>query len=68
MVMEVGMITPPIGMNVFVIYGIADRIELRTIFGGILPFFFTDIIRINLLLWFPVLTLALPRALGMNLD
>jgi tripartite ATP-independent transporter DctM subunit len=68
MVMEVGMITPPIGMNVFVIHGIADKIELKTIFAGIMPFFYTDIVRINLLVWFPMLTLALPRALGVNLS
>ncbi|MDH3760036.1 MAG: TRAP transporter large permease [Gammaproteobacteria bacterium] len=68
MVMEVGMITPPIGMNVFVIHGIADKIELKTIFAGIMPFFYTDIVRINLLVWFPLLTLALPRAFGVNLN
>ncbi|MBT3917475.1 MAG: TRAP transporter large permease [Rhodospirillaceae bacterium] len=68
MVMEVGLITPPIGMNVFVIYGVADNIPLKTIFSGIFPFFYADIIRINILIWFPIISLWLPQALGMNLN
>jgi C4-dicarboxylate transporter, DctM subunit len=68
MVMEVGLITPPIGMNVFVIHGVADNIPLKTIFSGIFPFFYADIVRINILIWFPVISLWLPRALGMNLN
>ncbi|MBT5939059.1 MAG: TRAP transporter large permease subunit, partial [Rhodospirillaceae bacterium] len=68
MVMEIGLITPPIGMNVFVIFGVADNIPLKTIFSGIFPFFYADIVRINILIWFPVISLWLPRALGMNLN
>lgn len=67
MVMEIGLITPPIGMNVFVIFGVADNIPLKTIFSGIYPFFYADIVRINILIWFPLISLWLPRALGMNL-
>tara|TARA_B100000315_G_scaffold257675_1_gene307257 strand:- start:137 stop:1444 length:1308 start_codon:yes stop_codon:yes gene_type:complete len=66
MVMEVGMITPPIGMNVFVIYGAAKDIALKTIFRGILPFFYADLIRITLIILFPVLALWLPNLLGMK--
>jgi C4-dicarboxylate transporter, DctM subunit len=66
MVMEVGMITPPIGMNVFVIYGAAKDIALKTIFRGILPFFYADIFRITLVILFPALALWLPAYLGMN--
>ncbi len=66
MVMEVGMITPPIGMNVFVIYGTAKDIALKTIFRGILPFFYADIVRITLIILFPALALWLPTALGMK--
>jgi C4-dicarboxylate transporter, DctM subunit len=66
MVMEVGMITPPIGMNVFVIYGAAKDIALKTIFRGILPFFYADLIRITLIILFPVLALWLPTLLGMK--
>ena len=66
MVMEVGMITPPIGMNVFVIYGAAKDIALKTIFRGILPFFYADIVRIILIILFPALALWLPAYLGMK--
>lgn len=66
MVMEVGMITPPIGMNVFVIYGAAKNVALKTIFAGILPFFYADILRITLIILFPALALWLPTALGMK--
>jgi len=66
MVMEVGMITPPIGMNVFVIYGAAKNVALKTIFAGILPFFYADLVRITIVILFPALALWLPNALGMS--
>ncbi len=50
MAIEVGMITPPIGMNVFVLFGVAKTIALKTIFKGILPFFYADIVRILLII------------------
>ncbi len=68
MVIEVGMITPPIGMNVFVIFGVADGIPLKTIFKGILPFFYADLLRITLIILFPALTLWLPEVLGYNMN
>lgn len=64
MAIEVGMITPPIGMNVFVIHGVAKDIPLQTIFKGIFPFFYADIIRILLIIFFPALAMWLPTALG----
>lgn len=67
MAIEVGMITPPIGMNVFVIYGVAGNIPLRTIFSGIIPFFYADVLRILLVIFFPSLALWLPELLGYNL-
>jgi tripartite ATP-independent transporter DctM subunit len=68
MVIEVGMITPPIGMNVFIIHGVARDVPLKTIFAGILPFFYADIVRINIIILFPVLALWLPGVLGYNLE
>lgn len=62
-VVEVGQITPPLGMNVFVIRGVAPHIPLTTIFRGIIPFFCADIVRIALLLLFPIITLWLPAAM-----
>ncbi|MAF47382.1 MAG: TRAP transporter large permease [Rhodospirillales bacterium] len=68
MVIEVGMITPPIGMNVFVLFGVAGNIPLKTIFKGILPFFYADVLRILLIILFPTLALWLPALLGYNLS
>lgn len=68
MAIEVGMITPPIGMNVFVLFGVARDIPLKTIFKGILPFFYADIVRILLIILFPALALWLPQALGYNIS
>ena len=68
MAIEVGMITPPIGMNVFVLFGVAKNIPLKTIFKGILPFFYADIVRILLIILVPSLALWLPGYLGYNLN
>jgi tripartite ATP-independent transporter DctM subunit len=68
MAIEVGMITPPIGMNVFVLFGVAKKIPLKTIFTGILPFFYADIVRILLIILFPALALWLPQTLGYNIS
>jgi TRAP-type C4-dicarboxylate transport system permease large subunit len=59
--MEVAMITPPIGMNVFVIAGVAPDVPMGTIFRGIVPFLIADIICIILLLLVPQLVLFLPN-------
>lgn len=67
MAIEVGMITPPIGMNVFVLHGVAKDIPLKTIFKGIFPFFYADVIRISLVIIFPALALWLPTVLGYKL-
>ncbi|WLD58460.1 TRAP transporter large permease [Salinispirillum sp. LH 10-3-1] len=56
---ELGLITPPIGMNVFVIKSVAPHIKLTDIFKGVIPFVITDIIRLVLLIAFPVLALGL---------
>ncbi len=65
MVIEIGMITPPIGINVFVLHGIARDIPLATIFRGIVPFLIADLIRLTILTLFPALALWLPGQLGM---
>ncbi len=63
-VMEIGMITPPIGINVFVLHGVSKDLPLNTIFRGIIPFFFADIVRLAILVAFPVLSTVLPTLLG----
>ncbi len=60
--MEIGMITPPIGMNVFVLHGVAKTLPLKTIFAGILPFFCADVVRLAVITIFPGVVLWLPKA------
>ncbi|MEX2453068.1 MAG: TRAP transporter large permease [Rhodospirillaceae bacterium] len=64
MVIEIGMITPPIGMNVFIIHGLIPDISLRKIFGGIVPFLCADIVRLALLLAVPGIALWFPELIG----
>ena len=62
-VIEIGMITPPIGLNVFVLQGVAKTIPLNVIFRGIIPFLCADIIRLTILVAFPSLMLWLPSVM-----
>lgn len=59
---EIGLITPPVGMNLFVVKGIAPDIDIRTIWKGVTPFIFADIFRLAILIAFPILTLSLPAS------
>ena len=59
-VSEIGVITPPVGINVYVIKGVAPDVPLATIFRGILPFLMADIVSIFLLLFVPQIVLFLP--------
>tara|TARA_B100001559_G_C16333244_1_gene544473 strand:- start:541 stop:864 length:324 start_codon:yes stop_codon:yes gene_type:complete len=63
-VMEIGMITPPIGMNVFVMHGMAKHLPITTIFKGIAPFAGADLVRLALVTCFPALALWLPSIWG----
>ncbi len=64
MVIEIGMITPPIGLNVFVVQGMARDVPMKTVFAGIMPFLAADVVRLAILVLFPGLTLFLPRLMG----
>ncbi|MDE0800847.1 MAG: TRAP transporter large permease [Rhodospirillaceae bacterium] len=64
-VMEMGMITPPIGLNVFVMHGMNKDLPLSTVYAGIWPFLLSDLVRLLILTLFPVLTLWLPKAMGL---
>jgi len=57
---EMGVITPPVGVNVFVIKGIAPEIPLETIFKGIFPFLAALIIVTIILVFFPQIATFLP--------
>ena len=60
MTVELGLIHPPVGMNVFVIKSVVPDVTFATIFKGVLPFIVTDIIRLVILITFPILALYLP--------
>ncbi len=60
MTVELGLIHPPVGMNVFVIKSVVQEVTFSTIFRGVLPFILTDLIRLVILIVFPILALWLP--------
>lgn len=62
--MEIGFVHPPIGMNLYVIQGVAPEVSLGRIFKGVLPFLAADLIHLTLLVIFPLLALGLPLWLG----
>lgn len=62
--MEIGFIHPPIGINLYVIQGIAKDVPLSRIFMGVLPFLAADFLHLALLIAFPAIALALPEWLG----
>ena len=59
-VIGTGMNTPPIGMNVFVLFGMTRDIPLKTLFSGTLPFVISDVIKLLILTMIPEITLWLP--------
>jgi C4-dicarboxylate transporter, DctM subunit len=62
--MEIGFVHPPIGMNLYVIKGVAPDVPLGRIFKGVLPFLAADLLHLALLVVFPVIALGLPAWLG----
>ena len=58
-VVEVGLITPPIGLNVYIINKLAKEVSIAETFKGVLPFVLSDVFRILLLILFPIITLFL---------
>jgi C4-dicarboxylate transporter DctM subunit len=61
MTVELGLIHPPVGMNVFVIKSVIKDVNMSTIFIGVLPFVVTDLIRLVILILFPLLATWLPQ-------
>jgi TRAP-type C4-dicarboxylate transport system permease large subunit len=61
MTVELGLITPPVGMNVYVIKGVVKDVTLATIFRGVAPFILADILRLALLIAVPWIVLFLPE-------
>jgi C4-dicarboxylate transporter DctM subunit len=60
MVIQIGLISPPVGMNLFVINTLLPRVGLGNIFRGVWPFVVVQIIALGILLAFPFLSLWLP--------
>ena len=63
-VTEISLITPPVGMNIFVINTVLPDVNTGTIFRGVTPFWIMDIIRLIILVFFPAITLFLPKMMG----
>lgn len=63
-VVELGLITPPVGLNVFIISSLSKDIPMKTVFRGVMPFFSAEVIRIALIIAFPAITLFLPNFLS----
>ena len=60
MTVELGLIHPPVGMNILVIKSVIEDTKISTIFYGVLPFILTDLLRLALLVAFPIIALWLP--------
>jgi tripartite ATP-independent transporter DctM subunit len=60
MTVELGLIHPPVGMNIFVIKSVVEDVKMSTMFYGVLPFIVTDILRLIILIAFPMIALWLP--------
>ena len=62
-VVEIGLISPPVGMNMFVVRSLLPNVSTATIFRGVTPFVVADVIRLGILVAFPAISLWLPKVL-----
>ncbi|HSG34445.1 MAG TPA: TRAP transporter large permease subunit, partial [Sphingomonadaceae bacterium] len=62
--MEIGFVHPPLGMNLYVIQGVAKDVSIGRIFKGVLPFLASDFLHLSLLILFPALVYWLPAVMG----
>jgi TRAP-type C4-dicarboxylate transport system permease large subunit len=63
-VVELGLITPPVGLNVFIISSLSEGVPMGQTFKGVMAFFAAEIVRVSLLLLFPAIVLFVPRLLA----
>ena len=63
-VVELGLITPPVGLNVFIISSLAQDVAMRDVFRGVMPFFCSEIVRVAVIVAVPGLSLYLPHLLA----
>ena len=63
-VIEISLITPPIGLNVFVIKAVLPDVPTGQIFHGVIPFILADLVRLAIIIFVPGLVLFLPNLMG----
>ncbi|MEO0248045.1 MAG: TRAP transporter large permease subunit, partial [candidate division WOR-3 bacterium] len=63
LMVEIGLITPPVGMNVYVVQGVIRVVPMPTIFRGMLPFLIADVVVLIILILVPALSVYLPSAM-----
>jgi C4-dicarboxylate transporter DctM subunit len=59
-VVEIGLISPPVGMNLFVLKTLLPQVSTGTVFRGVVPFMTADVVRLAILIAFPIISLWLP--------
>jgi len=59
-VVEIGLISPPVGMNMFVLKTLLPEVPTGTVFRGVMPFMWADVVRLAILVAFPIISLWLP--------
>ncbi len=64
MAVEISLLTPPVGLNVFVLKTMLPDVPLTSIFKGIMPFFVADLIRLAIVVFFPIVVLWLPAVMN----
>ncbi|MGH7335177.1 MAG: TRAP transporter large permease [Candidatus Rokuibacteriota bacterium] len=62
-VVEIGLISPPVGMNLFVLKSLLPHVPTPTLFRGVMPFVIADVVRLGILIAFPAISLWLPSVL-----
>jgi tripartite ATP-independent transporter DctM subunit len=63
-VTELSLITPPVGLNVFVLRAVLPQVPMTTVFRGVMPFVGADVVRLAILVAFPPISLVLPKLMG----
>ncbi|GAB4511862.1 MAG: TRAP transporter large permease [Roseibium sp.] len=63
MTLEMGLISPPVGLNVFIVKSVAPKVQLATIFRGVLPFWLMMVLAVAILIVFPQIVLYLPNTM-----
>jgi C4-dicarboxylate transporter, DctM subunit len=63
-VVEIGMISPPVGLNLFVLNSLLPDVKLSTLYRGVWPFVVADVVRLGILIAVPGIALVLPRLMG----